>query len=135
MSTKPIPSEATAAEVTPKTPTFRDILIQNVTSTGTPYNTSAKGYFPIYIYGLPERYVKNITLDNVQVEAQKGMFLTFFDSITFKNGCKITNSKDGKLISTQYEVKNLTGDYTGSSTVDPNIGEEEKVTYTLEANT
>ena len=47
------------------------------------------------------------------------MFLAFVDGITFKNGCKITNSKDGKLIATQYEVNNLTGDYTGSSTVDP----------------
>ena len=135
LGTKPIPSEATAAEVTPKTPAFHDILIQNVTSTGTPYNTSAKGYFPIYIYGLPESYVKNITLDNVQVEAQKGMFLAFVDGITFKNGCKITNSKDGKLIATQYEVKNLTGDYTGSSTVDPTPGEAGNVTYTLAANT
>ena len=135
LGTKPIPSEATAAEVTPKTPAFRDILIQNVTSTGTPYNTSAKGYFPIYIYGLPESYVKNITLDNVQVEAKKGMFLAFVDGITFKNGCKITNSKDGKLIATQYEVKSLTGDYTGSSTVDPTPGEAGNVTYTLAANT
>ena len=135
LGTKPIPSEATAAKVTPKTPAFRDILIQNVTSTGTPYNTSAKGYFPIYIYGLPESYVKNITLDNVQVEAKKGMFLAFVDGITFKNGCKITNSKDGKLIATQYEVKNLTGDYTGSSTVDPTPGEAGNVTYTLAANT
>lgn len=135
LGTKPIPSEATAAEVTPKTPAFRDILIQNVTSTGTPYNTSAKGYFPIYIYGLPESHVKNITLDNVQVEAKKGMFLAFVDGITFKNGCKITNSKDGKLIATQYEVKSLTGDYTGSSTVDPTPGEAGNVTYTLAANT
>ena len=135
LSTKPIPSEATAAEVTAKTPAFRDILIQNVTSTGTPYNTSAKGYFPIYIYGLPESHVKNITFDNVQVEAQKGMFLAFVDGITFKNGCKITNSKDGKLITTQYEVNNLTGDYTGSSTVDPTPGETGDVTYTLAANT
>lgn len=135
LSTKPIPSEATAAEVTAKTPAFRDILIQNVTSTGTPYNTSGKGYFPIYIYGLPESHVKNITFDNVQVEAQKGMFLAFVDGITFKNGCKITNSKDGKLIATQYEVNNLTGDYTGSSTVDPTPGETGDVTYTLAANT
>ena len=134
-STKPIPSKATAAEVNAKTPAFRDILIQNVTSTGTPYNTSAKGYFPIYIYGLPESYVKNITFDNVQVEAKKGMFLAFVDGITFKNGCKISNSKDGKLIATQYEVKNLTGDYTGSSTVDPTPEETGNVTYTLAANT
>lgn len=63
------------------------------------------------------------------------MFLAFVDGITFKNGCKITNSKDGKLIATQYEVNNLTGDYTGSSTVDPTPGETGDVTYTLAANT
>lgn len=133
LSTKPVPSEATAEEKTSATPAFRDILIQNVTSTGTAYNTSAKANFPIYIYGLPESYVKNITLDNVQVEAQKGMFLAFVDGITFKNGCKITNSKDGKLIATQYKANNLTGDYTGNSSSDPSEGEN--VTYTLDATT
>lgn len=135
LSTKPVPSAATAEEKTSTTPAFRDILIQNVTSTGTAYNSSAKANFPIYIYGLPESYVKNVTLDNVQVEAQKGMFLAFVDGITFKNGCKITNSKDGKLIATKYEVNNLTGDYTGSSTVDPNPDEAATVTYILDANT
>lgn len=114
-STKPEPSKATAQEVSSTTPAFRDILIQNVKSTGTPYNKSAKAYFPIYIYGLPESHVKNVTLDNVQVEAQKGMFLAFADGITFKNGCQVTNSKDGNLIATQYEA-NIEGDYTGEST-------------------
>lgn len=52
-STKPTPSEAESEPVTSTTPAFRDILIQNVVSTGTPYNTSAKAYFPVYIYGLP----------------------------------------------------------------------------------
>ena len=133
LSTKPVPSAATSEEKVSTTPAFRDILIQNVTSTGTVYNSSAKANFPIYIYGLPESYVKNVTLDNVQVEAQKGMFLAFVDGITFKNGCKITNSKDGKLIATQYEVNNLTGDYTGNSSIDPSEGEN--VTYTLDATT
>lgn len=133
LSTKPVPSAATSEEKVSTTPAFRDILIQNVTSTGTSYNSSAKANFPIYIYGLPESYVKNVTLDNVQVEAQKGMFLAFVDGITFKNGCKITNSKDGKLIATQHEVNNLTGDYTGNSSVDPSEGEN--VTYTLDATT
>ena len=132
LSTKPVPSEATAAEVTSKTPAFRDILIQNVTSTGTAYNSSPKANFPIYIYGLPESYVKNITFDNVQVQAQKGMFLAFVDGITFKNGCKITNSKDGKLIATQYEVNNLTGDYSGDTS---DASEGDDVTYTLDATT
>ncbi len=119
-ATKPEPSAAASAEKTETTPAFRDILIQNVTSTGTPYNTSKKAYFPIYIYGLPESHVKNVTFDNVQVEAQKGMFLAYADGITFKNGCKVTNSKDGNLIATQYEA-NIDGDYTGEATAITNI--------------
>ena len=129
LSTKPKPSEATAAEVTTKTPKFHDILIQNVKSTGTPYNKSAKAYFPIYIYGLPESPVKNVTLDNVQVEAQKGMFLAYVDGLTFKNGCKVTNTKDkNKLLeSTNYEVNNLTGDYTGATSGIANINTNKQI--------
>lgn len=134
-STKPEPSKATSATVTAKTPAFRDILIQNVTSTGTPYNSSPKANFPIYIYGLPESYVKNVTLDNVKVQAQKGMFLAFIDGINFINGCKITNSKNSsKLIDTQYKVENLTGDYTGGST-DPSTPSEGDATYILDNKT
>lgn len=130
-STKPVPSEAEAEPVTSTTPAFRDILIQNVVSTGTPYNTSAKAYFPVYIYGLPESYVKNVTFDNVQIEAQKGMFLAYCN-VNFINGCKITNSKTpGKLIETSYEA-DIEGDYTGSGYVP---GEGDPVTYMLDAST
>lgn len=130
-STKPEPSKATAASKTSSTPAFRDILIQNVKSTGTPYNKSAKAYFPIYIYGLPESYVKNVTLDNVQVEAQKGMFLAYVDGLTFKNGCKITNTKnkDKLLESTNYEVNNLTGDYTGATSGIANVRTNKQLLY------
>lgn len=115
-STKPVPTAAASADSTSTTPYFHDILIQNVTSTGTPYKSSAKSNFPIYLYGLPESYISNITFDNVQVEAQKGMFLAFVRGLTFKNGCKITNSKQASaLISTQYEAP-ITGDYQGNDT-------------------
>lgn len=133
LSTKPVPSEATAADSTDTTPYFHDILIQNVTSTGTPYKSSAKNNFPVYIYGLPESYVSNVTLDNVQIEAQKGMFLAFVRGLTFKNGCKITNSRtSGKLIETQYEA-DITGDYQGNGgSEDPG---QPSQTYTLDATT
>ncbi len=103
-STKPVPSEAASATVTSTTPAFHDILIQNVTSTGTAYNTSAKGYFPIYIYGLPESHVKNVTFDNVKIQAQKGLFLAYADNISFINDCNITNTRDNKHIATEYET-------------------------------
>ena len=135
MSTKPVPSAATSATVTAKTPAFHDILIQNVTSTGTPYNSSAKANFPIYIYGLPESYVKNVTLDNVKVQAQKGMFLAFIDGINFINGCKITNSKNSsKLIDTQYNVDNLTGDYKGGGS-EPSTPSAGDATYVIDSKT
>lgn len=131
-STKPEPSEAEPAEITATTPAYRDILIQNVVSTGTPYNTSHKAYFPIYIYGLPESHVKNVTFDNVQIEAQKGMFLAYCDNVEFKNGCKITNSKNpSELLVQNYKAK-IVGDYTGDSY---NPGEGDPVTFTLDADT
>lgn len=105
LSKKPVPSEATTETKTSTTPAFRDILLQNITSTGTTYNSSAKANFPIYIYGLPESYIQNVTFDNVQIEAQKGMFLAFCKGIKFINGCKITNSKTaGSVIDTQHEA-------------------------------
>lgn len=103
--TKPDPKSATSETKTSTTPAFRDILLQNITSTGTTYNSSAKANFPIYIYGLPESYVQNVTFDNVQIEAQKGMFLAFCKGVKFVNGCKITNSKSSdNVIDTQYEA-------------------------------
>mgnify|MGYP000018385782 FL=1 len=108
------PATATVKDSTATTPYFHDILIQNVTSTGTPYNSSKKAYFPIYIYGLPESHVRNITLDNVQVSAAKGMFLAYCDGIKFINGCKITNTRNAsKYFETQYKAT-YTGKYDGS---------------------
>ena len=108
------PATATVKDSTATTPYFHDILIQNVTSTGTPYNSSSKAYFPIYIYGLPESHVRNVTLDNVQVSAAKGMFLAYCDGIKFINGCKITNTRNAsKYFETQYKAT-YTGKYDGS---------------------
>lgn len=130
-STKPVPSAADSVALSSTTPAFRDILIQNVTSTGTAYSSSAKSNFPIYIYGLPESHVKNVTFDNVQIEAQKGMFLAYCDNIVFKKGCKITNTKSSSnLIATQYKAE-LSGNYTGSADI-PDDGTS--VSYTLDTN-
>ena len=111
-STKPDPVYAKAETVTASTPAFRDILIQNVTSTGTKYASNAKYNFPIYLYGLPESHVKNVTFDNVKVTAQKGMFLAYCDGVKFINGCKITNTRNTSTrIETKYQA-DITGDYT-----------------------
>ncbi len=125
------PETATEKELTSTTPKFHDILIQNVVSTGTEYSSSWKQNFPIFVYGLPESHVKNVTFDNVQVEAQKGMFLAYCD-VKFQNGCKITNGKNpSQYFATQYKAE-VTGDYTGT---DYNPEDGDPITYTLSSTT
>lgn len=117
--TKPSPDTVKVATVTSTTPAYHDILIQNVTSTGTVYNSSKKANFPIYIYGLPESYVKSVTFDNVQISAQKGMFLAFCE-VNFINGCKISNTKSSTVFETKYDAT-VTGKYDGSDTSGINV--------------
>jgi polygalacturonase len=120
-SIKPEPPYAPSALQTSTTPNFHDILIQNVTSVGTPYKKSSKSNFPVYIYGLPEEHVRNITFDNVLVQAEKGMFVAYCDNINFINGCKIINSKStSKIIEEQYQAEiigNCNSYVTGINTV------------------
>ena len=60
--------------------------------------------------------MRNVTFDNVKVEAAKGMFLAYCDGIKFINGCKSTNIKNpSKLIETEYKA-NYTGSFDGSTT-------------------
>ncbi len=114
LNDNPTPETATRKDSIATTPNFRDILIQNVVSTGTAYTTSWKQDFPIFVYGLPESHVKNVTFDNVQVEAQKGMFLAYCD-VNFVNGCEITNSRTpSQYLATKYEA-DVEGDYTGNA--------------------
>ena len=98
--THPVPNDATcqADEVSSSSISFHDILLQNITSTGTSYNSSVKHYFPVFIFGRPNTKVYNVTFDNVQVQAQKGMFLAYCEGLTFKNQCTITNSKSASAL-------------------------------------
>lgn len=116
-STKPGPSSAPKTDSVSTTPYFHDILIKNVTSTGTSYNSSPKSYFPVYIYGLPESYCANITFDNVNISAQKGMFLAFIRGLKFINNCNIKNTKTpSERISSSYNVS-MTGLYNGTEKI------------------
>ncbi len=113
---KTTPQTAQKQDSVRLTPYYHDILVQNIKSTGTKYKSSTRDNFPVFIFGLPESHVRNVTFDNVQIEAQKGMFLAYADNIKFINGCKITNSRTkDKLIETQYEAK-TSGSYDGTET-------------------
>jgi polygalacturonase len=85
---KVLPPEGdTAQPLTRLTPHFHDILIENVTATGSEVAGA--------IVGLPESPVKNIVLKNVKIAAQKGMTIGFADVAA--DGLSV-ESPDGKGI-------------------------------------
>jgi polygalacturonase len=63
--------------VTDATPQFRNFVIKNVVCSG-----AAKG---IFIRGIPEMHVKDIHLENMVLEAEKGIDCQEASGITFKN--------------------------------------------------
>ena len=106
-------STVASAAVTDQTPEFCNILFQNITSVGTAKNSNFKYGAPIYIYGLPESYVHDITFDNVKVTAQKGMYLAYCKDIRFINGSSIINATDSsKPVGYSYKAS-IIGDPTG----------------------
>lgn len=82
----PAVDEANARTLDETTPTYNGILLQNVKTTDV-----CKGN-AIFLVGRPESHIKNVTLDNVQISAQKGIDIRFVDNLTFKNNSKITVS-------------------------------------------
>jgi len=72
--------------VTEATPQFRNFTIQNVVCNG-----AAKG---IFIRGLPEMHIKNITLENMVLQAKKGVDCQEASGITFNNIKVISDDTD-----------------------------------------
>jgi len=77
------------------TPKFRDIHIENVICRG-----ARKA---IVLQGLPEMPVRNITLKNVDITAQEGVFVTDGDNISFDH-VRVENKSGAPL--TEVRVKN-----------------------------
>lgn len=114
------------------TPTYTDILLQNVKTTDVCDGNA------IFFVGRPESHIKNVTLDNVQIKAKKGIDIRFVDNLVFKNNSKIT-CQSGKLWIRQYDstVDDQCG-ATGAGTnpnPTPNPGESTEVSYILDAST
>ena len=82
----PAVDKANARALDSTTPTYTDILLQNVKTTDV-CNGNA-----IFLVGRPESHIKNVTLDNVQISAKKGIDIRFVDNLVFKNNSKITVS-------------------------------------------
>ena len=126
----PAVDKANARTLDSTTPTYNGILLQNVKTTDVCTGNA------IFLIGRPESHIKNVTLDNVQIQATKGIDIRFVDNLVFKNNSKITCSS-GKLWIRNYDSTvddecNATG-LTPSPNPNPSDGEE--VSYTLDAKT
>lgn len=113
------------------TPTYNGILLQNIKTTDV---CSGKA---IFLIGRPESHIKNVTLDNVQIQAKTGIDIRFVDNLVFKNGSKISCTS-GNLWIKQYDSSvddqcNATGAGAGDTPTPPAEGDE--VSYTLSTAT
>ena len=126
----PAVDKANARALDSTTPTYTDILLQNVKTTDVCDGNA------IFFVGRPESHIKNVTLDNVQIKAKKGIDIRFVDNLVFKNNSKIT-CQSGKLWIRQYDSS--VDDQCNATGLDPNPtpnpGETTEVSYILDAST
>ena len=112
----PAVDKANARTLDSTTPTYNGIYLQNVKTTDICDGNA------IFFVGRPESHIKNVTLDNVQISAKKGIDIRFVDNLVFKNGSKIIVSSGAmwlkKFDSTYEDQCNATS--TGTIETDPN---------------
>lgn len=128
----PAVDKANARALDGTTPTYNGVLLQNIKTTDVCSGNA------IFLVGRPESHIKNVTLDNVQINAKKGIDIRFVDNLIFKNGSKITVSNNGTMW-----VKNYDSTYddqcdatkTTVTPPTPTPGEGSDVTYTFDAKT
>lgn len=127
----PAVDKANARALDSTTPTYNGILLQNVKTTDVCSGNA------IFLIGRPESHIKNVTLDNVQINAKKGIDIRFVDNLVFKNGSKITVSNNGTMW-----VKNYDSTYDDqcdatktSSTPTPTPGDDTADSYFLYSKT
>lgn len=87
----PAVDKANARALDSTTPTYNGILLQNIKTTDVCSGNA------IFLIGRPESHIKNVTLDNVQINAKKGIDIRFVDNLVFKNSSKITVSNNGTM--------------------------------------
>ena len=87
----PAVDKANARALDGTTPTYNGVLLQNIKTTDVCTGNA------IFLIGRPESHIKNVTLDNVQINAKKGIDIRFVDNLVFKNGSKITVSNNGTM--------------------------------------
>lgn len=82
----PAVDKANARALDSTTPTYTDILLQNVKTTDVCEGNA------IFLIGRPESHIKNVTLDNVQISAKKGIDIRFVDNLVFKINLRLPSA-------------------------------------------
>lgn len=93
----PAADKANARALDGTTPTYNGVLLQNIKTTDVCSGNA------IFLVGRPESHIKNVTLDNVQINAKKGIDIRFVDNLVFKNGSKITVNNNGTMWVKNYD--------------------------------
>ena len=126
----PAVDKANARALDGTTPTYNGVLLQNIKTTDVCTGNA------IFLVGRPESHIKNVTLDNVQINAKKGIDIRFVDNLIFKNGSKITVSSGSMWVKNYDSTYDDQCDATKTSTTPtPTPGEGSDVTYTFDAKT
>ena len=126
----PAVDKANARALDSTTPTYNGILLQNIKTTDVCTGNA------IFLVGRPESHIKNVTLDNVQIKAQKGIDIRFVDNLIFKNGSKITVSSGSMLVKNYDSTYDDQCDATKtSSTPTPTPGDDTADSYILYSKT
>lgn len=126
----PAVDKANARALDGTTPTYNGVLLQNIKTTDVCSGNA------IFLIGRPESHIKNVTLDNVQINAKKGIDIRFVDNLVFKNGSKITVSSGSMWVKKYDSTYDDQCDATKTSTTPtPTPGEGSDVTYTFDAKT
>jgi len=82
--------------VTEETPVFRNITIKNVTCKGADQ--------ALFLQGLPEQNLENITLENIDIEADNGMTCIDADSIIIKGMRLVTRNSPAITINNSQRI-------------------------------
>lgn len=126
----PAVDKANARALDGTTPTYNGILLQNVKTTDVCSGNA------IFLIGRPESHIKNVTLDNVQINAKKGIDIRFVDNLVFKNGSKITVSSGSMWVKNYDSTYDDQCDATKtSSTPTPTPGDDTADSYILYSKT
>lgn len=127
----PAVDKANARALDGTTPTYNGILLQNIKTTDVCSGNA------IFLIGRPESHIKNVTLDNVQINAKKGIDIRFVDNLVFKNGSKITVSSGSMWVKNFDSTVDDQCDATKTTVTPPTPtpGEGSDVTYTFDAKT